>query len=146
MTFPDFGLSQGENTFSPGMWIWSQFPQQQEISQGLFSCWKLALSGKRRVNISEVRHTPVLRVLYSCICFGICTLSCSWLMRWFGMMNFPVGQQLCSCPVWTKKVINLGTNPFRLKMWFQRIFAKCSPIPWEQVQWISPINIYVKSF
>lgn len=62
-------------------------------------------------------------------------------MRWLGMTSFPKGPQLWSCPVWTKKIINLSTNPFRLKMRFQKRFAKCSPIPWEQVQRIFPIRI-----
>lgn len=62
-------------------------------------------------------------------------------MRWLGMTTFPKGPQLWSCPVWTKKIINLSTNPFRLKMRFQKMFAKHSPAPWEQVPWIFPICI-----
>lgn len=62
-------------------------------------------------------------------------------MRWLGMTSFPQGPQLWSCPVCTKKIINSSTNPFRLKMRFQKMFAKHGPVPWEQVQWIFPICI-----
>lgn len=89
----------------------------------------------------EARHKPLLRMLYSCVWFEVCTLSYSWLMRWLGLTSFPKGPQLWSCPVWSKMIINFSTNPFRLKMRFRKMSAKCTPIPWEQVQCIFHICI-----
>lgn len=76
--------------------------------------------------------------------FGLRPALClvlGWAEDWGWQVHFPKGPQLRACPDWTKKIINYSTNPFRPKIQFQKIFVKCSLIPWEQLQSIFSIHI-----
>lgn len=125
-----------------GMWMRNQFSWWQKASRGLSVCWQpLCWEAEDIAECQAWGQAPTgpRLAVQPCADWGLWSVL-SPPVASSASNKFVSPRDLSSAPI-LAKIMNVSTEPFRLKMWFLKIFVKCSFIPWEKLQCIFPIHI-----